>query len=604
VCHSVNADGSKLISGGGSGGSVTFNKARRYNMNDIGNFPAPQVLNTYDASGGDTENVQGDKFNFGGVWTDGSLYMTHGGNDSTTGSPRPYGDGNWRAPPDFSKLYNPSSPGTAIPVTGWSNVSAVTPRFSPDGTKLAFGFWGGNAVTLAQSPTGTISADITGRSLVVMDFKCSTPTCTGASTGWNVSNARNVTPSVTHKVAWPAFTPSGDAVLYQRQIRSSNALIGWSPSEINTVAGALAEIWMSPVPANKSTVAVPTQLRALNGLNPAPATTSYLPTASPYHLTNGSFTINQADSCGVSTTASGVNDYQLNYLPATAPAAAGGYNWVVFTSRRMYGNIADNDPWDAEPGPQGCGGGPCSCTSGVPPTKKLWMAALDTTFTPGTDPSHPAFYLPGQELEAGNSDGYWVSSACVNAGAACSSNDDCCGGTGAVPTTRCDATTDTCQLITSCRAIGAACTSTTQCCTGLICAGTGKCANPEFFTTATYQREYVASCPTGTEVAWRLFEWQSTVPSGTSIDIKVQTKRKAADSYLPAVALAHGSITATTAAGIWAHGTSTVDQVLKAAALRSLPRLLVSLTFKPNAAGDVAPSLTNWRQNYDCVDSE
>ena len=30
-----------------------------------------------------------------------------------------------------------------------------------------------------------------------------------------------------------------------------------------------------------------------------------------------------------------------------------------------------------------------------PPTKKLWVAAIDLNAPPGTDPSHPAFYLPG-----------------------------------------------------------------------------------------------------------------------------------------------------------------------------------------------------------------
>jgi hypothetical protein len=603
VCHSVNADGSKLIAGGGNGGSVTFNKSRRYDVTTAG--PSPTVLNTYDASPSSTDaaNVSGDKFNFGGVWTDGSLYMTHGGSSASNG------DANWRAPPDYSRLYNPNVPGTAITVTGWSNISAVTPRFSPDGTKLAFGFWGSSSATLPVFPTpGTLAPDSTGKALVVVDFKCSTSTCTGSSTGWNVSNARNVTPGVTHKVGWPAFTPNGNAVVYQRQYRTARNYTTWSASDLNTVMGALAEIWMSPVPADKNaTAAVPTQLRALNGLDPAPATTSYLPqaTGTPnYHTTNGAFTINQADSCGSTAAVTGVNDYQLNYLPAMAPTSAGGYNWVVFTSRRMYGNIADNDPWDAEPGPSGCGGSPCTCSSGVPPTKKLWVAAINGTFTPGTDPSHPAFYLPGQELKAGNSDGFWVNSACVNVGAACSSNDDCCGGTGMTPTTRCDAATDKCQTISACKGPAVACTTTADCCTGLICAGTGKCANPEYFTSATYQREYKAVCPSGTQVAWRFFEWQSTVPTGTSIDLSVQTKRKATDSYVPATAVTLGSITSTTAAGVWAHGTSTVNQVLKGAGLMSMDYLLVSIKFKPNTQGDLAPSLSNWRQNYDCVDSE
>ena len=31
------------------------------------------------------------------------------------------------------------------------------------------------------------------------------------------------------------------------------------------------------------------------------------------------------------------------------PVVSGGYAWVVFTSRRLYGNVAKNDPWQSDP---------------------------------------------------------------------------------------------------------------------------------------------------------------------------------------------------------------------------------------------------------------
>ena len=40
--------------------------------------------------------------------------------------------------------------------------------------------------------------------------------------------------------------------------------------------------------------------------------------------------------------------------------------------------------------------------------KKLWVAAIDLNAPAGTDPRHPAFYLPAQELLAGNARGFWV----------------------------------------------------------------------------------------------------------------------------------------------------------------------------------------------------
>ncbi len=601
VCHSVNLDGSKIIAAGyrPAPGLDYFNQSRRYNMNG-GTLPSPTVLNSYNVASNDTENIPGNRFNFGGVWVDGGLYMTHGGNSATTGSPAPYGDKNWRAPPDISRLYDPNNPNTALNVSGWSNISAVTPKFSPDGSKLAFGFWGGNGSYLACSPsnsgscsnTGRLAAVTGGTRMAIADFNCSPAPCRANST-FSVTNARDLTPGVTHKVAWPAISPDNAVVVYQRQYRSSKALLtNWSPSDVNTVAGALAELWISKVPATSSTTVVPTQLKALNGLNSTG--TSYLPTLAPYHSANASFTMNQADSCGVTANATGVNDYQLNYLPAFSPTATSDHHWVVFTSRRMYGNIATDDPWDAEPG--------FACNSGVPPAKKLWIAAIDKTWTAGNDPSHPAFYLPGQELEAGNSDGFWVTSACGATGASCSSSDDCCGGTGASPTSRCDALSSTCKLITACGQAGATCQSSGDCCSGLVCGGSGMCTNPIYYAQQTYQREYVASCPSGTKVLWRAFEWQATIPNGTSIGLAVQTRSTAQAAYQPAMPVALTTITATTAT--WKSGPKTVSQVLTEASVPSLDRLLVSMTFNPTTGGTATPELDAWRMIYDCQPGE
>jgi hypothetical protein len=600
VCHTVNLDGSKIIAAGfRAGGPNYFNQSRRYDMTS-GAFPAPAVLNNYNIASSDTENTLGDKFNFGAVWTNGSLYMTHGGNGSTSGSPAPYGDKNWRAPPDISRLYDPNNPGTSLTVAGWNNISAVTPKFSQDGTKLAFGFWGGSGTTLSCSPsssascsaTGTLSAVTAGTRLAIADFNCSPSPCTSASS-FTINNARDLTPLVTHKVAWPAISPDNSMVVYQRQYRSSKALLNWSPSDVNTVAGALAELWVSKVPATSSTAAQPLRLNALNGLNPD-GITSYLPTSSPYHVANADFTINQADSCGTTATALDVNDYQLNYLPAFSPTTDN--YWVVFTSRRMYGNVAADDPWDAEPG--------YTCNSGAPPAKKLWIAAVDKTWTYPTDPSHPAFYLPGQELKAGNSDGFWVNAACGAVATSCSTNDDCCGGTGAVPTARCDAVSSTCQAIVACKPAGQACASTADCCSGLICGGSGTCTNPDYYTQRSYQREFVAGCPSGTKVAWRFFEWQATIATGTSIALAVQTKALSTDTWRPTTALALGSISATTTGTTWVHGASTVDQVLTAAKIPSLERLLVTMTFNPRSDGSATPELEAWRMQYDCMPGE
>jgi hypothetical protein len=137
------------------------------------------------------------------------------------------------------------------------------------------------------------------------------------------------------------------------------------------------------------------------------------------------------------------------------PIASGGYAWVVFTSRRMYGNVAQLSPWVSDP-------------RNYPwrdqiTDKKLWVAAVDLNGTPGTDTSHPAFYLPAQEIHAGNARGYWTVEPCRQNGRTCTTGDQCCGGFcqpsegGLVCTAQAPA----------CSAQYEKCASTSQCCGAL-----------------------------------------------------------------------------------------------------------------------------------------
>jgi hypothetical protein len=75
-------------------------------------------------------------------------------------------------------------------------------------------------------------------------------------------------------------------------------------------------------------------------------------------------------------------DEHFDFFPALSPVAAGGYFWLFFTSRRNYGNTIVS-------------------AVDVSVSKNIWVAAIDIDAPAGSDPSHPAFYLPGQE-ESGN----------------------------------------------------------------------------------------------------------------------------------------------------------------------------------------------------------
>ncbi|MFO0590158.1 MAG: hypothetical protein U0441_21630 [Polyangiaceae bacterium] len=102
----------------------------------------------------------------------------------------------------------------------------------------------------------------------------------------------------------------------------------------------------------------------------------------------------------------GDRDRHYNYEPTFAPQEAGGYHWVVFTSRRTYGNLL---------------------TGGKEAVKQLWIAAIDLNPKAGEDPSHPAFWIPGQDANL-NMRGFWAQKNCIVAGQACMNDSDCCGG--------------------------------------------------------------------------------------------------------------------------------------------------------------------------------
>ncbi len=110
----------------------------------------------------------------------------------------------------------------------------------------------------------------------------------------------------------------------------------------------------------------------------------------------------------------------LNYAPTVNPIAEGGYVWVVFTSPRDYGNRMVS--------PQGAAPNDATYAN----RKQLWVAAVDVSMGT-TDPSHPPFWLPGQDIATANMFGYWALSPCKptasDAGASsCTAGFECCSG--------------------------------------------------------------------------------------------------------------------------------------------------------------------------------
>jgi hypothetical protein len=281
-----------------------------------------------------------------------------------------------------SALYSVPS-GTAITSTGLAaGLGAATPTFSPDGTQIAFNFYAG---------TGADQ-----KSLAWMSYTQATNTFGAVTTAWTptaCSDADAAMCPVGSGVAavFPSFLPTNNAVVFENQTVYNGRDFGGTRSTCDASGtcsniGAEGELWW--IDQKTKTAA---RLDQANGLG-------YVPTGPNGHG----------------------NDSELNYEPTVNPVASGGYAWVVFTSRRLYGNIATINPYWSDPR--------FHDISTTPTTKKLWVAAIDLNATPGTDPSHPAFYLPGQELLAGNARGYWVVNPCLPNGTTCSTGDQCCGG--------------------------------------------------------------------------------------------------------------------------------------------------------------------------------
>jgi hypothetical protein len=232
--------------------------------------------------------------------------------------------------------------------------SASTPAFSPDGKFLAFNRY--------NRPNPSAHNGTPAKALAMMNFDAPSRT---------FSNLVEFAQDAALIPSWPSFTPDSKWLVYQLGTKNY------------TLSGALADL--AVVHTGSRTVA---KLDVLNGYLGGK---TYLP--------------------------AGEAEAHLNYEPTVLPVAAGGYYWVVFTSRRTYGNtITSADAFERNSA-----------------RKKLWVAALDIdtgeiATTAARDISHPPFYLPGQELAAGNMRGFWALDPCKQNGDGCESGDECCKG--------------------------------------------------------------------------------------------------------------------------------------------------------------------------------
>jgi hypothetical protein len=265
----------------------------------------------------------------------------------------------------------------AQPTMPFTSFQASLPAFSGDGKHLCFIDW---------SRTGGMAGGDQ-KSLAVLDFDVMHNA---------FSNFRVLDTPAKGTDSYSSFMPTNDAVVFENELVSGSTNYGgdsqWGYTRY-TGQGQL--MWVDVATHTSHT------LDAANGMgaNGMP----YLPTYGANHTAAG--------------------DAKLNFEPTANPVPSGGYAWVVFTSRRAYGNVATLDPYWSDPRNYSWTKPGVGYT-----TKKLWVAAIDLNGKPGTDPSHPAFYLPAQEIVAGNSRGFWSVDPCHKDGQSCATGDECCTG--------------------------------------------------------------------------------------------------------------------------------------------------------------------------------
>jgi hypothetical protein len=145
------------------------------------------------------------------------------------------------------------------------------------------------------------------------------------------------------------------------------------------------------------------------------------------------------------------SDHNASVEPTFDPKPAGGYSWVVFTSMRAWGNMG----WPVAPGED--------VTKTENFKRRLWVAAIDPTL--GTaDPSHPPFYLAGQD-DTPNMRGFWANAACIatpapgQSGGSCTQGFQCC--SGFCINGQCASTTTL-----ACKSVGSTCSTAADCCNG------------------------------------------------------------------------------------------------------------------------------------------
>ncbi len=121
---------------------------------------------------------------------------------------------------------------------------------------------------------------------------------------------------------------------------------------------------------------------------------------------------------------------------------------------------------------------------------------------------------------------------------------------------------------------------------------------PPYVSPAVYTRDYEGVCPTQQRPRWHFFDFQTVTPSNSSIVFAGATAdTQGALGAAPKVTLA-------TVTGAPITSWTGVDVEPKLPNANSKSWLRITMTLNPSSDGYSAPTVTAWRQAYDCVDAQ
>ena len=265
------------------------------------------------------------------------------------------------------------------------------------------------------SPDGTLltftdEAIASGGGLATMTFDSTTRTASGYKQIYQVSGSGTYP-------GWPFFLPDNHGVVFAVGDQADYSGGGTGLGLTGGVATpATSDLYLVDLASDTSTLLA--QAVGFASTAAAASGTTYLPFSASDELHH-------------------------NYDPTVSPVAAGGYFWIFFDSYRHYGN-------------QGL-------------MRQLWGSALDVSpsghYT--TDPSHPPFFLTGQEIGTGNHRAFTALDPCQANGASCTTGEQCCvgfctNGVCGIPQPRCSNSGETC-------------TGGHKCCSGALTCIAGYC---------------------------------------------------------------------------------------------------------------------------------